>query len=175
MAAISRSKTRWTRREVAMVLALIATCGSLAELVHAEIEAPLVAQPEARAMPGMAPATVAPAAVDSVVLRPLQAYAEVAARPVFSSKRRPPPPPEAVQPIATSDGLVLAGIVATASERLALVLHGQPLKIMRLKEGETVDGWTVRSILADRIIIETAASRRELWLREKSRPGVAAR
>jgi general secretion pathway protein N len=99
----------------------------------------------------------------------------VTARPVFSSKRRPPPPQAPAQAAAASDGLLLAGIVVTASERMALVLHGQPLKIARLREGETVDGWTVRSILADRIIVETATSSHELRLREKSRPGGAAR
>jgi hypothetical protein len=171
MAAISRGKARWARLEVVMVLALTALCGGLAGLVHAEIEAPLIAATEPSMAPGPAPVAAAPAAAQSIALRPLEAYAEVTARPVFSSKRRPPPPQETVQQAASSDGFVLAGIVETASERTALILHGQPLKPVRLKEGETVDGWTVRSIFADRIVVESAASSHELRLREKSRQG----
>jgi general secretion pathway protein N len=170
MAAV-RVASRWTRREGVAVLAMTLICASLAWLVHAEAEAPLIALPAPPTAPKAAPTASTPAPAESFALRPLQAYAEVTARPVFSSKRRPPPPQAAVQQAAASDGLVLAGIVATASERTALVLHGQPLKMVRLKEGETVDGWTVRSILADRIIIETAASSHELRLREKSRQG----
>ena len=175
MAGRAPSKGRWTRREAVAMLAVTAICLSLAWLVHAELDAPLIALAELPATPGTAPSGTSLTPTDGFALRPLQAYAEVIARPVFSSTRRPPPPQAIAQIAASSDDLVLAGIVATASDRTALVQHGQPPKIVRLREGETVDGWTVRSIRADRVIVETPTNTRELKLREKSRPGAVAR
>jgi general secretion pathway protein N len=166
----------WTRRRVtpaaAASLALAALCGVLLWLVGAELKAPSaeLPLPADRAAP---PTGNALPAEPGFVPRSFDAYAQVTQRPVFSPTRRPPA--ETAPPVLQPGELVLAGIVGTEAERTALVLYGQPLKPVRLKEGQTVGGWTVRSILPDRILVEAAGTTRELRLRETSAQGLATR
>jgi hypothetical protein len=174
MAAGSWKAARWTVGEAAAVLAAAALCAVLASLVGNELAAPLAGLPPvAPRAPTETTAGSGAAARPSFALRPIEAYAEVVARPIFSSTRRPAQ--ESAQALAASDDLVLVGIVAAADARSAIILHGQPLKAVRLAEGQSIDGWTVRSILADRVVIENAGAVREMKLLEKSARGPARR
>ena len=120
-----------------------------------------VAQPSAR------PAAAKPAAG----LPPMSAYAEVTERPLFSPSRQPAPPAAAQDDLGNSSSFTLLGIVITQGERIALIRHGQPAIVARLKEGQAVEGWRLQAIEADRVILEHAGTQQPLKLKDlKERP-----
>ena len=99
-----------------------------------------------------------------------QTYGEITERPLFSPTRRPTPRHTAPDAIGAVSSFVFAGSVISRNERVALVQHGHPGKLVRLREGDLLEGWTVVSIEADRIIIEHGSEREELKPRDKTSP-----
>ncbi|HEV2676266.1 MAG TPA: hypothetical protein VGV37_17205 [Aliidongia sp.] len=96
----------------------------------------------------------APAAVArGLPLAPLEAYGAVTERPLFNQSRRPPP--------ATVNGTAgpapttfsVAGILVSGRERIALLRQGNDRKLLRVREGQALGEWTVRSIAADRVAL----------------------
>lgn len=132
---------------------------------------------------GSAPGAVAPAALPAAAaplppapaaagLPPLGAFAEVLQRPLFAETRRPPPPEAAQDTLGAADGFTLLGTIIAGNGKSALIRYGRPPKLARLGEGQAVEGWTVREILPDRVLLEHGATRRALKLVD--RPGVPA-
>ena len=95
------------------------------------------------------------------------AYAVIAARPVFSMTRRPPEPrpvvvqpapaPVPVAPAALREPPVktgqfkLVGVVIMNGEKRALVRNGREEELLRVAEGDEIDGWAVERIEPDTI------------------------
>lgn len=102
-------------------------------------------------------------------LPPLARYQEVTARPLFSETRRPPLESAAAGD-AQSAAFVLIGIVISPASRYALIAHGRPLHTDRAIVGQQLDGWTVRSILPDRVIFARADHSLELKPRDAAPP-----
>ncbi len=137
---------RRRRRTPALLLLL---CIVLAGAIYVE-----AAQPSA---PEAAAVTAASAVPErnrpqdpSFSMPPLSTYAEVVSRPLFTSTRRPS------TDASTSDrqtAFILIGIVISPAERHALVSHGAPPHVERLAEGQNLEGWTIKEILPDRIVI----------------------
>lgn len=153
----------------ATALALAALCVVLAATVGLELagggEAATAALPAVAA-----PASAAlPAPPASFKLPPLASYAEVTERPLFTATRRPRPPEAGQDLLGKSSGFVLLGIILAPDDKAVLVQHGHPAEIARLKEGQAVEGWTLQSILPDRITLQHGATEVELKL--KDRPG----
>lgn len=98
---------------------------------------------------------------------PPNAFAEVIERPLFSVTRRPPAPNAGGAADAKID-FVLVGIVASTDERRALVQHGQPTRVDRISEGDSLSGWRVESILRDRVIFQNADRRLELKAKDRA-------
>jgi general secretion pathway protein N len=181
MAARGR-RTGWRGRGAGVGLALAGRRGAVVALValsllSAGIIAVELSGGSDRA-PSALPAAVAapvPAALPkpptSFKLPPLATYAEVTQRPLFSATRQPPPPEAGQDLLGKSNSFVLLGIILTPDERAVLIRHGHPAEIARLKEGQAVEGWTVQSILPDRITLQHGASEVELKL--KDQPGNA--
>ena len=96
---------------------------------------------------------------------PLGGYSDVLLRPLFSSTRRPARDAAAVVP---SSGFTLVGIVRSAHESHALIEHGNPHRLDRVAEEQELDGWTVETILDDRVILRHADVRLEV--KEKDTP-----
>ena len=160
---------RWTARETVIVLAPGVICLALAGLILAEVDAAPAMPEDPRPARSSPVGTNAGPAEQDFTLPPIEALAEVTNRPLFSRTRRPPE--QAEEALGQVEEFVLAGIVVSASDRIALIRHGQPIKIARLKEGQSIEGWTVRSIAADRVLIENAGSEHELRLSKKSARG----
>jgi type II secretory pathway component PulC len=97
----------------------------------------------------------------------------VTERPLFSPDRRPAP--EASETLGSWSALTLAGIVVTPDSREALITHGTPPKIVHLQEGQSVDGWVVRSIEPDRIVVANGGEQHELRFLGKHDDDHAAR
>lgn len=82
---------------------------------------------------------------------PLEAYAEVTARPLFSPDRRPrEAAPVEAGPTAP---VALKGIVINGKNRYAVVEEGTPATPKRVGEGQTLDVGTVKSISHDHVVL----------------------
>jgi hypothetical protein len=112
-------------------------------------------------------------------LKPLEdreEYAVVRERPLFRPDRRPAKeePTEAVEapPVKESDlgGFDLTGIIISPGETTAWVKDPQQQTPVRLRPGETLAGWTVTDIRADRLVVERQGKSDTLYLRDFKAP-----
>jgi hypothetical protein len=153
------------------LLALL--CGGLAVAIFWELEPPL-ADPGARAAVRREQKPADPAASEPrFTMPPLRDFGEVLARPVFSETRRPPV--EAAAAPGTSGPFSLVGVVLSASERHALLEHGQPAHIDRIAEGQEVDGWTLEAVQLDRVVLRRGENRVEVKAKDRAPPSPASR
>jgi hypothetical protein len=128
---------------------------------------------------------VPPAASGAAELPPSQALgtisldpakeAVVLDRPLFSPTRRPPPAPAAAaagdsgetKPSAPEPpplNFALVGIVRDRVSSLALIRPPDGKPVLSLREGQTLDGWTLVSIGVDSASFRNGAAARELVL-----------
>jgi hypothetical protein len=141
---------------------LAVLCLGLGAVIAIEMSAsPSSDEPAPQESAGAHP-RVAKAAHDdaSFVLPPASTFSEVVARPLFSDTRRP-----SAFAAAAADAhpaFVLVGTVLSSQARDALIRHGQPARVDHVAEGQTIDGWTVDSIQADRVIFTNAGARLEV-------------
>jgi general secretion pathway protein N len=88
---------------------------------------------------------------------PLSAFAEIAARPLFSQSRRPHPPgaDKGAVPVEAQDAasLRLIGVITWPDGRVALLRSGDVTEVLRAVEGQTVGGWEVRSIRPTNVVL----------------------
>jgi type II secretory pathway component PulC len=84
------------------------------------------------------------------VMQPRDAYAEVVTRPLFSPTRRPP---LIVGPGNLSE-FKLTGTIISAQGRYALLSQRSRPKIERIVQGQTFQGWLVKSIDSGHVILE---------------------
>jgi len=107
----------------------------------------------------------APPAQERVfVMPPLQSYAEVTERPLFSPSRRPATVTQQVAGPASS--LALVGVVISRDGGVALIRSGKAPALARVREGQQIEGWTVRSIAPDRVVVRNGTSEAQLKLHE---------
>ena len=160
-----------TRRTAAAV-------GSLAAVVLLLVDLAIVPVKETRA-PDAQAAPAAPQA--SSPLRPEQAYAAIAERPIFQPSRRPaeplppkpaaivaakaavppvsPPPPPPPQPVLAPVTLLA---IAISHDKREAVLGFPNGKSSTLAEGESWDGWTLTRVMPDRIVFRQADTETEV-------------
>jgi hypothetical protein len=116
------------------------------------------------------PAAAIPKTPARFTLPPLESFAEVTQRPLFSSSRRPAAidtPQSAEQPFSAK----LAGIVISTQSSSIIVSHGDPPVLARLKEGDDLDGWLVTSIEPTLVLLQRDGVEQQLRLRDT--PGTA--
>lgn len=149
---------------------LVALCLGLGALAASELRiASIPAQDQGPPAAGKTPATSTPAAF---VLPPIQRFAIVTERPLFSPDRKPQL--HADDTAGAWSSFVLAGIIITPASREALVLHGKPQSIAHIQEGQALEGWTVTSIYPDRVVFRDGLSEHELKLTPKAPPPTVA-
>ena len=98
------------------------------------------------------PATPEPPRRDAASL------AAVVGRPLFSPSRRPAAgegaaPPQTPRAVA----LRVEGIIEIAGRRQAIIRREGAAESVRVAEGDAFDGWTVRMIAADRVVLTSAS------------------
>ena len=163
----------WTVMHFLAFAALVAISLLCAAMLYRELTEPAPAPSKAAAGQATVTAPVAPpaGAPASFAMPPLQAYAEVTARPLFSPGRRPPSVSQQVAGPASS--LALVGVVISRDGRIALIRQGKAPAAARVQEGQLVDGWTVKSIAADRVVVRSGATEAELKLHEDAPAKIA--
>ncbi|MCP3445703.1 hypothetical protein [Bradyrhizobium sp. CCGUVB14] len=89
---------------------------------------------------------------------PLKALTGTQERPIFSASRRPPPRavaaapadevhvPPPPKPVEAPPPLMLVGAVVGEGDAIAILVNRTDQKIVRLRQGETLDGWSLASV-----------------------------
>lgn len=106
-----------------------------------------------------------------------ETYASVSERPLFRPQRKPEPP-QAEQsektPAAENDGslegLDLSAVVISPGVTSAWIKDPSKPELKRLRVGDEQAGWSVKSILADRIVFERQGETNELILQNFTQP-----
>jgi type II secretory pathway component PulC len=130
------------------VMALLAVlCLALAGGLYAELTQPIVA---ARSLVSTNQGQANAQSDPTFVMQPSGAYAEVLTRPLFSPTRRPP---VVVGPGNLSE-FKLTGTIMSAQGGYALLVQRSRPKIERIVQGQTFQGWLVKSIGSDHVILE---------------------
>lgn len=152
----------WPRpRRLTHLLAF--ACVGLAGIVALELTA-APGMPPSDQPPTHPPATAAGSDTVRFAMPPADSYAEIETRPLFSNTRRPSA--FAAATAQAHPNFVLVGTILSHDERDALIKHGQPARVDHVTEGQAVDGWTVDSILPDRVIFTNAGARLEVKAKE---------
>jgi hypothetical protein len=124
--------------------------GALAAVFAAVAIWPWLVPPIPASHPTVEPSMVAPA-LSPDNLPGLAAYAAIVERPLFVPSRRPPP---AVT--SSIEGRYrLLGIVGAGAKRRAFVADGA--RRIEIGEGDAIDGWTVKEIEQDRVLLTSPA------------------
>ena len=109
------------------------------------------ARPQSNAAPNTAAAAPS-ASSPSFTMPPLARYREVLERPLFVSSRRPAAADDGSSARSATE-LALVGIVISPTSRQALLQYGNPPKLVRVGEGQTIAGWTVEAIRPDDVLV----------------------
>ena len=154
---------------------LLFLCAALAILLVAEINRPVKSPriPEATApIPDGEP----PRGHSAFVAPAQEEFSEIGARPIFAVARRPPPPvpppaptpvavpppPPPAPPPAAAKTITVLGIVGAPPTRIALLRPPNAPTALSVIEGESVAGWQVVRILADRVVLRWNATEEEI-------------
>lgn len=107
---------------------------------------------------------------------PREAYASVTDRPLFRPQRKPPDPVAGLpgpvsddQPAVDLTGLDLSAVVISPSVVSAWVRDSKEQGLKRVRLGDELEGWSVKDILGDRVVLERQGERNELLLRDFSK------
>ncbi len=111
----------------------------------------------------------------SFTLPPIETFAGVTERPLFSPTRQAPPLQTQEETLGPLTSFVLTGVIISESGRTALIRHGQPPAIARVKEGQVIEGWTVQSVQPGGVTLQHAGAQTDLKLREQSTRPVPGR
>lgn len=158
-------------RKQLLSLVLLAACGGLALWIAQQWQNP---DPLLAENPGEKTyQSIDIPAVEQFMPPPLDNYSEMVERPLFWASRRPPAAaaesaPETVaenEPVSPPQGYRLTGVVISEGQPLALLSKGQD--VLRLREGEALDGWEIAEITPREIILRNDEHRLAWELFEK--------
>jgi general secretion pathway protein N len=95
---------------------------------------------------------------------PMSALSVTRERPVFSATRRPPAPPPAPMPVVEAPPpppaepepphLTLVGTATGETDNVAVVIDQTTKNLVRLRVGEAISGWLLRSLDSRKMTIE---------------------
>lgn len=133
--------------------------------------------------PPASPGTDLPPVLPELAVTPLSNMDQTAARPLFSRSRRPPPPPPAEvreekaapavpsapakpppEPKPEFHGELSATVISGDGASAYLSAPGEAA-LVRLRRGETLDGWRLVEVRPEAVVLEHGAHRIELRLR----------
>ncbi|HWE72693.1 MAG TPA: hypothetical protein VG328_05990 [Stellaceae bacterium] len=157
-----------SRAQLVVAAVLTVLAAGFGSAVALEWSAPAVSS--AAEAPPPAKSAKATDAAPVYSLAPLSTFSAVMDRPLFSPDRRPAP--GVSETLGSWSALVLAGIVVTPDSHEVLIAHGTPPKLVHLQEGQSVDGWTVRAIEPDHVVVANGGEQHELRFgkRQDQRP-----
>ena len=168
------------RRKSSPVLpvVLLCACIGLVWVVYQEMGAN--SRPHAMAGSGeAAPQTVPPLpAAAGFRLAPIERFATVVERPIFSPTRRPADPAAAPTPTPEPEApveelaLVLKAVIGSADGRIAILSETAGGGTVTLRKGGQYRGWTLAHVLAERVIFRQGEIERQIELKFDAAPAV---
>ena len=97
------------------------------------------------------------------VLPPLANFSATVERPLFTPSRRRPAGIEAAAGPSIESRYRLVGVVATGPTKKAFAVDGA--RHIEIVEGNTLDGWSVKEIRSDRVLLTSPAGEAVLKLK----------
>lgn len=112
---------------------------------------------------------------------PRETYASVTERPLFQPDRKPPEPeaedagtePEP-EVAGNLDGMDVSAVIITPAVVSAWIRDPKAADLKRLRLGDELEGWSVKEIQSDRVVLERQGERDELLLRDFSKAQASA-
>ena len=164
------------RRRLGLVLpaALLVASAGLVWLVYQQLDW----RPHALAGAGeAAPRSVSPLpGAAGFALAPIERFAAVIERPIFSPTRRPPDPtaappptPEPEAPVAEL-ALVLKAVIGSADGRVAILTEAAGGGTVTLARGGLYKGWTLADVGPKRVIFRQGGIERRIELKFDAAP-----
>ncbi len=141
----ARRRSGW---RVPFVLGL--ACAGLGWMTYEQVRVSPTAPARADVAPAQPADLAMPKPMPQFAMPPLEAFAAVVERPIFSPDRRPPAAEAALKEDSAAPQAVLTGIIIAESERIALVRTEADGRIVRLRPGQRVDGWRLVAVEPDR-------------------------
>jgi len=143
-----------------VILVGLVTFSVLASAASPQMPAPTVgnlrAEPPTGALPGNDGKPDSPGVGNPLWSIPLASLSVTRERPIFSPTRRRAPtvtsPIHAL--VATQHQLALVGAIAGDNEGIAIFLDGTTKVIIRLKTGESYEGWTLQTVRAREVVLQ---------------------
>lgn len=151
-------------------LVLGALCAILGAALWLEVDASREARQRGVAPAPARPRAAAPGSNPVFALPPREAFGDIVARPLFWASRRPIAEASAAAP---SD-LALLGVLLARDETVAIVRHGKPPRVDRVREGAVLEGWKFVEVALNRVLLERGATRVELKSKDPHPPAPAA-
>lgn len=133
-------------------------------------------------MPRIAPGPAAasptlPEPLPEFQLPPLSDFTATVERPLFLPERRPQEPDEDIVAAAPAQTIplrvVVKGIVLSDAGHFALVHREGSTETLQLAVRDTIDGWSVKEIMADAVIFERDEESLQIELKDLARPSGA--
>jgi type II secretory pathway component PulC len=90
------------------------------------------------------------------MLAPFTDFAAILERPLFAPSRRPTPVEKAAT-VAIESRYRLQGVVSVGNARHALIAPVTGGAALELSEGDALEGWSVKTIESDRIVLTSPA------------------
>ncbi len=155
-------------------LLLLLLCAGLGWLVNEELRGELWPRRPPTVQVAR-PATVeAPKPLPRFALPEVVQFEATTERPLFLPTRRriepeePPAPEAAPAPEVKKPPLevVVSGVIMAESRQFALVRRQAGGETLRLAKGDTIDGWTVGSVLPDRVVFRRDEESKEVELKD---------
>lgn len=118
---------------------------------------------------GPAPAIRPPGAVGVVAeaelaMPPLDSFRATVERPLFVATRSPARPVEAAGPDLILGRYRLTGVMIASERTTVLLRPATGGKVIRLEQGQELDGWKVVTITPDHIVLTTAGREQRIPL-----------
>ena len=133
---------------------LLVVCGALSLLIYRELTLGPSTEAAAKGSTAVPTTLSALPPEPQFSMLPIEDFQAILERPIFSPGRRPPPVGSVELSATTGDvSFVLKGILIDADERTALFRSKRSDKLVRLGEGDKIEGWTLVRIEADQVFL----------------------
>ncbi len=144
---------------------LLVVCGALSLLIYRELTLGPSTEAAAKGSTAVPTTLSALPPEPQFSMLPIEDFQAILERPIFSPGRRPPPVGSVELSATTGDvSFVLKGILIDADERTALFRSKRSDKLVRLGEGDKIEGWTLVRIEADQVILASGEIEKALEL-----------
>lgn len=158
-----------SRKQIFASLLLLALCAGLAHALMAELEAAPRSGPVVTGVRSKEDSGVRPTARGHFKAPSLSQLSAITERPLFFEGRRMPvltPEEKAVAKPPQDASVVLYGVIIAPDQRVALIQPASTGEVAQLTVGQMVEGWLIKEIMSDRIVLHQGDNVEEVQIKE---------